>query len=66
MLMPRPNWVGQRVAVVAILVIPLLALVLLSAPAWITWPFLDSDRRATVLDFVDRIVEWTKALSKSD
>lgn len=64
MLMPRLGPVGHRVAVAAILVIPLLALVLLSAPAWITWPFLDADRRATVLEFVDRIVEWTKALTK--
>jgi hypothetical protein len=62
-LLPQPGW--QRVAVAAILVIPLLALVLLSVPAWITWPFLGTERRATVLQFVDRIVEMTKALTKS-
>ena len=27
-------------------------------------PFLGTDRRATVLEFVDRIVELTKALTK--
>lgn len=58
---PQPGW--QRLAVAAILVIPLLALVLLSVPAWITWPFLAAERRATVLEFVDRIVELTKALT---
>lgn len=42
-----------------------LALVLLSIPAWITWPFLGNERRTTVLEFVDRIVKWTKALGKS-
>lgn len=63
MLLPQPGW--QRVAVAAVLVIPLLALVLLSMPAWITWPFLGTERRATVLEFVDRIVEMTKALTKS-
>jgi hypothetical protein len=62
MLLPQPGW--QRVAVAAILVLPLLALILLSLPAWITWPFLGTERRTTVLGFVDRIVELTKALTK--
>jgi hypothetical protein len=61
--LPQPGW--QRVVVAAILVLPLLALVLLCVPAWITWPFLGTERRATVLEFVDRIVEWAKALTKS-
>jgi hypothetical protein len=46
MLLPQPGW--QRVAVAAILVIPLLVLVLLSVPAWITWPFLASGRASRV------------------
>lgn len=62
-LLPQPGW--QRVAVAAILVIPLLALILLSLPAWITWPFLSTERRTTVLQFVDRIIELAKALTKS-
>jgi hypothetical protein len=41
------------------------ALVLLSVPAWITWPLAGTERRITVLEFVDRIVELTKALTKS-
>lgn len=63
MLLPQPGW--QRVAVATVLVIPLLALVLLSAPTWITWPFLSTERRNTVLEFVDRIIALTKALTKS-
>lgn len=62
-LIPQFGW--QRVAFAAILVIPLLALILLSVPAWITWPFLSTERRNTVLEFVDRIIELTKALSKT-
>ena len=61
MLLPQPGW--QRVAVAAILVLPLLALVLLSVPAWITWPFLAADRRKTVLQFLDRIADWAKTLT---
>lgn len=63
MFLPQPGW--QRVAVAAILILPLLALVFLSVPAWITWPFLSTERRTTVLQFVDRIVEMVKALTKS-
>jgi hypothetical protein len=61
--MPPPGW--QRVVLAAILILPMLVLVLLSLPAWITFPFLAADRRKTVLQFVDRIVEWAKALTKS-
>jgi len=61
-LLPQPGW---QHAAAAILVLPLLALVLLSVPAWITWPLLSTERRTTVLEFVDRIVEIAKALTKS-
>jgi hypothetical protein len=61
--MPPPGW--QRVVLAAILVLPMLVLVLLSMPAWITFPFLAADRRKTILQFVDRIVEWAKTLTKS-
>jgi len=49
----------------AILVLPMLVLVLLSMPAWITFPFLAAGRRKAVLQFVDRIAEWAKALTNS-
>jgi hypothetical protein len=53
---------GQRTVIAAILVLPLLAVVLLSAPAWLAWPFLANERRTAVLAFLDRLVEWVKAL----
>lgn len=61
MLVPQPSW--QRAALAAILVLPFIVLILLSMPAWITWPFLDADRRTTVLQFVDRIAGWAKTLT---
>jgi len=63
MFFPQPGW--QRVAIAAILVIPVLALILFSMPAWITWPFMSTERRNTVLEFVDRIIDLAKALTKS-
>jgi hypothetical protein len=43
----------------------LLALILLAVPTSITSPFLGTERRTTVLEFVDRIIELTKALTKA-
>ena len=60
-IVPPGRW--QRALVVAILVVPLLVLVLLSMPAWLLWPFLDGERRSSVLEFLDRIVEWIKAIA---
>jgi hypothetical protein len=52
-----------RSLVAVVLVVPLLVVVLLSTPTWLAWPFLGSDRRIAVLSFVDRLVEWVKALA---
>jgi hypothetical protein len=60
MIMSSGRW--QRTAAAAILVVPLLVLVLLSGPMWLTLPFLGAERRRTALEFVDRLVEWVKAL----
>jgi hypothetical protein len=61
MFVPIPRW--QRAVIAAVLVIPLLPVVILSAPAWVAWPFLSTDRRAAVMQFLDRIIEWIKVLS---
>ena len=61
MFVPTPRW--QRVVIVALLVIPLIPVVILSIPSWVTLPFLSTDRRAAVMQFLDRIVEWIKVLS---
>jgi hypothetical protein len=56
----------QRTIVVVILAVPLLMVVLLSAPAWLVWPFLPKERRATVLEFLDHLVDWVKVLAGTD
>jgi hypothetical protein len=58
-IVPAARW--QRTAVAAILVIPLLAVILLSTPAWVAWPFLNADRRTAILDFLNQLVEWVRA-----
>lgn len=52
--MPRPS-------LAALFLLPLLVVVLLSAPAWLTWPFLPRDRQQFVLEVLDRLVRWTRA-----
>lgn len=61
MFLPQPGW--QRVAFAAILVLPLFALIFLSSPAWLTWPFLPAARQKTVPQFVGHIADWAKALA---
>jgi hypothetical protein len=56
-----PAW--QRAIIIATMVIPLLVVVLMSAPVWFIWPFLDAGRRTAVLQFLDRLVAWVKAVA---
>src|SRR5215470_13778011 len=44
-------------------VIPRLAVVVLSALGWLTWPFLDADRRTAVHRFLNRLVEWARVVT---
>lgn len=62
MFIPSSRW--QRTVIAVVLVIPLIVVVILSAPAWTVWPFLTADRQTTVMQFLDRIVEWVKVLSR--
>jgi hypothetical protein len=55
-----PVWLS-RPFLVALFLLPLLAVVLLSAPAWLTWPFLSPQRQEVVLAVLDRLVQWTRA-----
>jgi hypothetical protein len=58
---PPAGW--QRVAVVALLVIPLLMLVILMSPTLIIWPVLSDRKRADFRDLVDRFVDWIKVIT---
>jgi hypothetical protein len=59
-ILPSSRW--QRVAITALLVLPLLLIVLLSAPAWVALPFLSESRRDTVIKFLGCLIEWIKAI----
>ena len=40
--------------------VPVVIIVILSAPAWLTWPFLSEARQRTVLQMVDALARWTR------
>jgi hypothetical protein len=48
--------------VIALAFVPISLMVLLSAPAWLSLPFLSEQRRHTMLQLVDRLIEWTRAI----
>jgi hypothetical protein len=45
--------------------VPLLAVIVLSAPAWLPLAFLSADRRNTVLDFLSLLVEWVRVVART-
>lgn len=59
--MPFARW--QRVVIAALLVVALVVLLVLSAPGLLAWPFLSQARRDSVMQFLDRIVMWVKAIT---
>ena len=63
MILPSSRW--QRVAITALLVLPLLLIVVLSAPAWVALPFLSEPRRDAVLKLLDHLIDWVKAIPGS-
>lgn len=60
---PSAGW--QRVALAVCLVIPLVLVVLLMTPAWLSWPFLSDSRRKDVLALVGWFVNWISVLAGS-
>ena len=61
MILPTVRW--QRVAITALLVLPLLLVVGLSAPAWLALPFLSEARRKAVIQFLGCLIDWVKAVA---
>jgi hypothetical protein len=51
---------GGRALVVAITMLPVLVFVILSAPAWVVWPWLSTNRRESVHRMVDQLTQWTR------
>ncbi|MDH6604461.1 hypothetical protein M2164_000096 [Streptomyces sp. SAI-208] len=48
-------------SLVAARTLPLLVIVVLSAPAWISWPFLSAARQQVVLEMVRTLAGWSTA-----
>ncbi|MEV7967172.1 hypothetical protein AB0O34_14480 [Sphaerisporangium sp. NPDC088356] len=60
MFLPQsPRW--QRAVIVALLIVPLLVIILLSFPVWLSWPWLKQDRRTDVLNLVEKVTDALKA-----
>jgi hypothetical protein len=38
--------------------VPVTLIVILSFPAWLTWPFLSEERRKSVVQMVDALTRW--------
>ena len=51
---------GGRALVVAITMLPVLVFMILSAPAWVVWPWLSEKRRDSVHQMVDQLTQWTR------
>lgn len=62
-IMPSAPW--QRVVITALLVVPLVLIVGLSAPTWLVLPFLSEPRRSAVLQFLSCLIDWVKAIAGS-
>lgn len=44
----------------AIRMVPVVIIVILSAPAWLTWPFLSATRQRAVLEMVNALARWAQ------
>jgi hypothetical protein len=62
-IMPSAHW--QRIVITALLVMPLVLVIALSAPAWLVWPFLSEPRRNAVLQFLGHLIDWIKTIAGS-
>jgi hypothetical protein len=45
--------------------VPVILIVILSFPAWLTWPFLPGERRKSVVQMVDALARWAAGDSAS-
>ncbi|MFE7674256.1 hypothetical protein ACWEJ7_13890 [Streptomyces albidoflavus] len=45
-------------------ILPLLLFVLLSAPAWVCWPFMSERRQGVMIEVVQKMIDWTRVCAK--
>ncbi|MFE7530321.1 hypothetical protein ACFU7Y_32085 [Kitasatospora sp. NPDC057542] len=60
------NSVVVRHALIGLKVLPVVLVVVLSAPAWLSWPFLPERRQQFVLAMVKALADWTQGTSRED
>ncbi|MGX4695470.1 hypothetical protein [Streptomyces sp. JNUCC 63] len=48
-----------------LLTLPMCLFVLLSAPAWLCWPFLSEQKQRMVVEVLQKLVDWTRACTRS-
>ena len=51
--LPPPSVIG-----IVIRMVPVTIIVILSFPAWLTWPFLSKERRGSVVEMVQALGRW--------
>ncbi|GAA4599431.1 hypothetical protein GCM10023194_79450 [Planotetraspora phitsanulokensis] len=62
MLLPQsPRW--QRAVIVALLTLPVLAIILLSSPVWLVLPFTASGK-VFILEMTDKLTDCLKAFMR--
>jgi hypothetical protein len=45
--------------------VPVLAIVVLSAPGWLVWLFLGAERRASAIEMVRELAAWTRGAASA-
>jgi hypothetical protein len=59
----RQGWAvtDANAVTVALLTVPLLVIIILSFPVWLSWPWLKQERRTDVLNLVEKVTDALKA-----
>ncbi|ANZ20916.1 membrane protein [Streptomyces noursei ATCC 11455] len=60
--MPTPGVL--RIFLPALSHLPLLLFVLLSAPAWVCWPFMPERKQRVMLEVLQKLIDWTRVCAK--
>ncbi|MET8687407.1 hypothetical protein ABZV77_24650 [Streptomyces sp. NPDC004732] len=60
-MVPLLDLISPRHLLVALRIVPLILVVVLLAPAWLSWIFLPESRQLRVIDVMQKLIDWTKA-----
>ncbi|MEU1691913.1 hypothetical protein ABZ590_10230 [Streptomyces hirsutus] len=51
---------SPKLILVALSFAPLLLFVLLSAPAWLSWPFMAERKQQVLIEVLQKLIDWTR------